>query len=805
VITPPGTTVTSPGTLAVVPAGPITTYTFTVTDSNGLEDSGEVTVDVVAAPTLTAAAPVIGPGGATQLVAEFDDSHGETATVDNGVGAVTNGAAVATPALDQSTPFTLTVSRAGQPFATATALVRVARLVVFAGQPSGQGSLGTLLGDARYLRPGGMAMDAAGDLFLADMASHIIRKVTPRGAVSIFAGAEGIPGSADGRGGAARFNRPMAVAVGPVSGNLYVADAGNDTLRMITPGAAVTTLSGSAGVAGDDEDPEGTADATFNQPTGIAVNPGETFAYVADTGNRSIRAINLAVPSVETLSTGPFLAPGALAWDPINNRLLVADTGGDAICSVEVKGGTSIVVAGAPGEGGSTDGSGTANEPGTNARFLRPAGLVVDQAAGLAVVADTGNSMLRTVDLDSGDYTVRSLAGTALTPGAANGAFAAALFRHPQGLAVDAAGDLLVADTGNALLRQLPVGAAGAAFAGTVIAYSGVGPQKGSTDTGAPGGPRFDHPARMAWDGQGNLIVADRDNHLLRKVAPDGTVTTLAGTPGAAGTGNGTIGPGGAGVSFNAPSGLVIDPAGIIYVADSGNGAIRKLVPGTGGAPDVVGTLAIGFARPVALALDGAGYLIVVDQGADTILRLSPDGTSRVTLAGTAGEAGATNGAIGPGVTSPVTFNAPAGLAIWKGNIIYVADSGNDLVRVIVLEADGRTGVVSTLAGVELEPENPLQPGVYDGIGDAARLNAPEDIALDASGDLVVANAGSSTVCLITPQGLATTILGSHAQSGTVIGTLPASISPPSGVAVDPASGAIFVSLDDAILKLAFQ
>ena len=815
-ITPPGASVISPGTLLVTPTGPATVYTLTVTDQDGLQDTRSVTVNVESAPSLTAAAPIVGLGTAGSLVAVFDDSHGETATVDHGVGAVDSGTPVPTPALGASTTFTLTVSRDGLPFATATARVRVARMAVLAGIPSGQGSLDGSLAQARYLQPEGMAVDGDGNLLLADPGSHTIRKITPAGLVSTLAGAEGLPGSADGQGAAARFNQPMAVAVGPVPGsNLFVADAGNNTIRMITPDGEVTTVAGAPPPAlpGDDDDPSGTGGATFNFPTGIAVaaGSGPTLVYVADAGNRSIRLFNPSVGpvgSVTTFSTGPaipsarFAGPGALAWDPDRGQLLVADTGGNAIYSVTAKG--AVLRAG--GAAGSLDGS-----PGTLAQFRQPAALAVGKSgtpsAGLLVVGDTGNSTLRTVSLVDGNASVQLLAGAAQVPGAADGAaLSAARFRNPQGLAVDALGNLFVADTGNATLRQL---AAGPPFAGVAAPYSGLAGGKGGSDSSGagPAGALFHHPARMAFDPKGNLIVADAGNNTLRQVAPDGTVTTL---------------PGLAGAGFNAPSGLAIDPSGIIYLADTGNHVIRKIVPATATSAAVVSTLAgtIGvpgsdddpgspagsFRFPVALALDGAGFLIVADQGNHTLRRLAPDGSSLATLAGDKNVAGATDGPIGPGVASPVTFDAPAGLAVWKGNTIYVADAGSNLVRQIVLEPDFATGLVTPLAGTAHQAEIPGTPGVYDGVGKEARLNLPEDIALDGSGNLLVANRGSSTVCLITaPQGAVTTFLGDHAHSGTAIGTLPSTLSPPTGVAVDPSTGNLFVSLDDAILELAFQ
>jgi DNA-binding beta-propeller fold protein YncE len=164
---------------------------------------------------------------------------------------------------------------------------------------------------ARFDSPNGVAVDSAtGNVYVADTGNDTIRMITPAGVVTTFAGTAGQPGSSDGSGAAARFNGPVGVAVDP-EGNVYVADTGNDTIRMITPAGVVTTVAGTAGQPGS-SDGTGPA-ARFDGPSGVAVDP-EGNVYVADSGNETIR--RLSIPSVPAqgglTGTSPLAVTAAL-------------------------------------------------------------------------------------------------------------------------------------------------------------------------------------------------------------------------------------------------------------------------------------------------------------------------------------------------------------------------------------------------------------------------------------------------------------------------------------------------------------
>jgi serine/threonine protein kinase, bacterial len=309
---------------------------------------------------------------------------------------------------------------------------------------------------ARFNHPFGLAFDAAGNLFIADQGNVVIRKMTPATLVSTFAGSPGISGSANGLD-TATFFKPFGVAT-DVSGNVYVADAGNNKIRKISPAGVVSNFAGTGNAGSAD----GTDTATFNSPLGVALDKSGNV-YVADNGNNLIRKISPA-GVVSTLA------------------------------------GTTI--------------AGADNGAGKAATFNSPESLAVD-AAGNVYVADYGNNLIRKITPAG---TVSTLAGSG-TAGSANGTGMAASFNSPFGIAVDAAGNVYVADSGNNLIRKITA-------SGTVSTFAGNG-VKGANDA-AGTAASFNTPAGIAIDAAGNLYVADENNNLIRKITLSGGVTTIA-------------------------------------------------------------------------------------------------------------------------------------------------------------------------------------------------------------------------------------------------------------------------------------
>ncbi|MEO6996394.1 MAG: immunoglobulin domain-containing protein [Lacunisphaera sp.] len=331
-----------------------------------------------------------------------------------------------------------------------------------AGNTTSNAATLSINNDPVLVYPVAIARDQSGNLLVADASANVIRMVTPTGAVSIFAGTVGNAGSTDGTGSAARFNQPGGLAF-DAAGNLFVADTGNATIRKITPSGVVTTLAGDATARGN---VDGTGNAArFNHPIGLAVDSAGNL-FVADTFTDTVRKITPA-GAVSTLA------------------------------------GTNTVT-------GSTDGSGAA------ARFNTPSGVTVD-ASGIVYVADTGNNTIRQITADG---TVTTLAGLPGVGGSTDGTGSAAFFSQPTNLAIAPNGNLYVADTGNALIRRVT-------SSGVVTLVAGVPGISGLSD-GVGLDALFDQPHGVVLDGNGNLLVADTGNAALRKIASDATVTTLA-------------------------------------------------------------------------------------------------------------------------------------------------------------------------------------------------------------------------------------------------------------------------------------
>jgi len=326
----------------------------------------------------------------------------------------------------------------------------------------------------------------------------------------------------------------------------------------------------------------------------------------------------------------------------------------------------------------------------------------------------------------------------------------------------------------------------------TVAGMVGV---EGGTD-GIGVSARFDWPAGIAVDVTGNAYVADTSNDAIRKITPAGLVTTLAGTAGDYG---GADGPGCA-ARFNSPYGVAADASGNVYVADTGNDAIRKITPaglvttlagqaGSSGSADGTGRAAR-FNWPSGVAVDGAGNVYVADNGNDTIRKITPIGMV-TTLAGMAGHFGRSDG-----VGGAARFSNPYGVAVDASGNVYVADTYNHTIRKAT-----PWGVVTTLAGAA------GHYGSADGTGHTARFSSPTGVTVDASGNVYVADSFNDTIREITPAGAVRTLMGTAGRIGSADGVGRAvRFTWPTGVAVD-AWGVLYVtdSQNNTIRKCSFS
>lgn len=324
-----------------------------------------------------------------------------------------------------------------------------------AGSSDGSGN------NARFSQPNAIAIDGGGNLFVTDTANNTLRKITAAGLVSTLAGSAGNAGSADGSGQQARFNQPAGIAI-DLAGNLYLADTQNHTIRKVTGAGMVTTLAGSAGQAGQTDGIAG--NARFNQPWGLVRDPAGNL-YVTDTGNDTVRKIT--PEGVVTTMAGTagnqgsangngaraqFNSPRGITIDKTANlNLYIADTNNNTIRQLSQNGDVTTL-AGTAGTVGSDSGGGQ------RARFNQPNGIVIDSAGNIRV-SDSDNQLIRNV---SQTGVVSTLAGSAGTTGHADGTGSDANFNQPMGMAADTANNLFVADSGNNLIRKItPAGLVG--------------------------------------------------------------------------------------------------------------------------------------------------------------------------------------------------------------------------------------------------------------------------------------------------------------------------------------------------------
>lgn len=326
----------------------------------------------------------------------------------------------------------------------------------FAGRTGATGTVDGLGTDARFDYPAGVAADAAGNLYVVDTNASAVRKVSPAGLVTLLAGSPGNPGSNDGVGNAARFLFPEAIAVDPL-GNVFVSDSGNATIRRISAAGVVTTFAGAAGQRGSVEGPGATA--RFQHPRGLGLD-SQGNLYVADAGNYTIRKITPAgvvstfaglarqngsgSPTFDgTGSAARFASPFGIAVDASGN-VFVSDAGWKQIRRI-TPAGVVTTIAGSVALGGTVQ-----NGTGLSAGFRDPGGLALDQAGNLYVL-ETSAHVVRRVTPAGVVTTPMGLFGIA---GAADGPDSVVRFNLPSGIASDAAGTLYIADAGNATLRK---------------------------------------------------------------------------------------------------------------------------------------------------------------------------------------------------------------------------------------------------------------------------------------------------------------------------------------------------------------
>lgn len=513
--------------------------------------------------------------------------------------------------------------------------------------------------DAELHFPLNVAVDNAGNLYIGDQFNNRIRKVTPAGIISTFGGGGNASPGDGGPATSAVLAGPSGMAIDS-QGNVYVAERYGMRLRKIAPDGTLSTVAGN-GTQGFSGDGGPATSAQLYLPSDVTLDPTGNL-YIADSGNNKIREVS---SSGTITSIAPGNGPTGVALDHSGN-LFFADRF-DYLIQKITPINQVLVVAGNLAQSFSGDGG-----PATSAQMNLVTGIVVDSFGNL-YIADELNGRVRRV-----------------SPSGVIGTLASG-FVTPRSLALDSAGNVYVSDQGgNKVFKVTP--------AGVATAVCGTGVQGYSGDGGAAINAQLSNPAGLAVDASGNLFIADSGNNRIRKVTPAGIVTTLIASD---------LPPGP--VLFFGPQDIAVNSAGTLFIA---NGTSILSVTPTGAVSTYVSQPSLDAGG---MAFDAAGNLYVTNQTANGVQKIPPNGTV-ATIAGS-GAAGF-SGDGGP--ASIAQFYNPEAIAVDGSGRVYVADTLNYAVR--LLQPVNTSIFVSAVVDAASEGVAPVSPGkivaIYgDGLG----------------------------------------------------------------------------------------
>jgi len=692
--------------------------------------------------------------------------------------------------------------------------------------------------------------DAGGNLFIADTNNNVVRRVDAATKNITTVAGTGTAGTGCTNGTSAllcAIRQPYGIAV-DAAGNLYISDPNNNVIRVVNAAGNISVFAGT-GTQGKSGNGGAALSATLYFPTDLQIDPTGTYLYFADSKNGEIRRVNLAT-NVLTLVAGTGIAgytqDGILATASELNtcygftldaagNVYIADTKNYRIRRVDAVTGIITTVAG-NGTAGTSPGS-TLPAPNngnggaaTSAMLVFPQRVLVD-AAGNILIADSNDEQIRVVNAATG--IIGQYAGVGI-----NGSYVAAApvttayTKTPLGIFSDSAGNIYYMETGYSVIRKLStdvafpstaIGAGSAAqtiyaslsvtdtplamqIAGgfpdfqlgtvtgcTLAASNAAGTVCTASVSFVPSYPGLRTAPVVTTDASGSYIdgVSGIGKGALASVIP-GTASTVAGGASAGSSGDSGAA---AGALLNTPQGSAVDSAGNIFIADTANNKVRKIAAATGKITTIAGTGTAGSAgngaaatasqlsAPHGVAVDATGNIYIVDTANQRIQMVSAQTGFISTVAGTGLPGYAGDG----GAAAVAQLVSPSGIAVDAAANLYIADTGNHRIR----KVNAQSGVITTFAG------NGIAAFAGDGAAaTAASLNAPAGVWADSSGTIYIADTLNHAIRAVNPAtGFISTVAGTGGlgYTGDGAAATSAKLDAPAGVTTD-ATGDIYIA-----------